>query len=220
MKTNVSELIPLSPRNFHSKPCSGNKLTQSLKVGPVSPSTKHQLLGETAFHTTERTAAALTAEHQAPAAPQCPDHGEEPAEAEPRAWLEPRQAQSCLLTTDPQDRTPGAVTRLRKYLQEKEELVLPFRFLLGSKSWLDASHHSGPQEAGLHPETVPSPLPKFQSQKAQLVRDQGLPRGGGAASRALRSPCAASSGVAENQRGRAPAAWRGWPRCWRSGRRT
>lgn len=91
--------------------------------------------------------------------------------------------------------------------------------LLGSKPRLDDSHHSGPQEAGLYPETVPSPLPMFQSQKAQLVRDQGLPRGGGAASRALRSPCAASSGVAESQRGREPAAWRGWPRCWRSGRR-
>lgn len=47
--------------------------------------------------------------------------------------------------------------------------------LLGSKSRLDASHYSGSQEAGLYPETVPSPLPKFQSQKAQLVRDQGLP---------------------------------------------
>lgn len=56
-------------------------------------------------------------------------------------------------------------------------LLFPF-LLLGSKSHLDVSHHVGSQEARLHSETVPSPFPKFQSQKAQLVGDQGLPRGG------------------------------------------
>lgn len=44
-------------------------------------------------------------------------------------------------------------------------LLFPF-LLLGSKSHLDVSHHVGSQEAGLHSETVPSPFPKFQSQKA------------------------------------------------------
>lgn len=62
-------------------------------------------------------------------------------------------------------------------------------------------------------------FPKLQSRRHSWCRTKASLEEGQQLPWALRSPCGASSGFAESQRGRESAAWREWPGCWRSGKR-
>lgn len=128
------------------------------------------------------------------------------------------------LTTDLQARAAGVFTTcLRKHLQTKgQTTILLFLFVRpGSKSFLGVSQSQWPS-GGRKVCTLRLfhlYFLSFSYRRHSGSRTEGSPEVGEQLPWALRSPCGASFVVAESQRGQAPAAWSGWPGCWRSGKR-